>query len=77
MENCESIQSTGSINPHSQQLKSDVLRIGQVLKINGAASGSTGSNGSTSNGSTKPVDNNKNDVPMNAKITTMIQEGKS
>ncbi|MCK8451640.1 C40 family peptidase [Bacillus safensis] len=60
----------------ANNLKSDVLRIGQVLKINGAASGSTGSNGSTSNGSTKPVDNNKNDVPMNAKITTMIQEGK-
>ncbi|UYO34140.1 LysM peptidoglycan-binding domain-containing protein [Bacillus zhangzhouensis] len=57
----------------ANSLKSDVLRIGQVLKINGAASGS---NGSTSNGSKKPVNNNKNDVPMNAKITTMIQEGK-
>lgn len=57
----------------ANSLKSDVLRIGQVLKINGAASGS---NGSTSNGSTTPVNNNKNDVPMNAKITTMIQEGK-
>ncbi|PRS30636.1 peptidoglycan endopeptidase [Bacillus pumilus] len=57
----------------ANSLKSDVLRIGQVLKINGAASGS---NGSTSNGSTTPINNNKNDVPMNAKITTMIQEGK-
>ncbi len=60
----------------ANSLKSDVLRIGQVLKINGAASGSTGSNGSTSNGSTTPVNNDKNNVPMNAKITTMIQEGK-
>ncbi|WP_144472191.1 C40 family peptidase [Bacillus pumilus] len=60
----------------ANSLKSDVLRIGQVLKINGAASGSTGSNGSTSNGSTTPVNNHKNNVPMNAKITTMIQEGK-
>lgn len=57
----------------ANSLKSDVLRIGQVLKINGAASGS---NGSTSNGSTTPVNNDKNNVPMNAKITTMIQEGK-
>ncbi|MFL0437712.1 LysM peptidoglycan-binding domain-containing protein [Bacillus pumilus] len=60
----------------ANSLKSDVLRIGQVLKINGAASGSTGSNGSTSNGSTTPVNNDKSNVPMNAKITTMIQEGK-
>lgn len=60
----------------ANSLKSDVLRIGQVLKINGAASGSTGSDGSTSNGSTTPANNSKNDVPMNAKIMTMIQEGK-
>nr|WP_142352268.1 peptidoglycan endopeptidase [Bacillus pumilus] len=57
----------------ANSLKSDVLRIGQVLKINGTASGSTGS---TSNGATSPTNNNKTDVPMNAKITTMIQEGK-
>lgn len=65
----QSIRTTNS-------LKSDMLRVGQLLTINGTASGSTGSNGSTSNGTTSPTNNNKTDVPMNAKITTMIQAGK-
>ncbi|MFS0656194.1 LysM peptidoglycan-binding domain-containing protein [Bacillus sp. 179-C3.3 HS] len=56
----------------ANSLKSDMLRIGQVLKINGAS----GSTGSSSTGTTKPATDNKTSVPMNAKISTMIQEGK-
>ncbi|MGE6629742.1 LysM peptidoglycan-binding domain-containing protein [Bacillus sp. NPDC077027] len=61
----------------TNNLKSDVLRIGQVLKINGALTSSSGSNGATTNPSKGQSSNSgQSTAPINAKITMMIQEGK-